>query len=75
MELKSTDYAVITAEKVTRKLLREMRNGEEITVACRDGYDMDSQKNTAYAMSKMENCKFRCKSNGLVLTVTRLNCN
>lgn len=58
-------------EKVTRERLRAMRDGEEITVTCKDGYDMDSQKNTAYAMQKMENCRFSCKSDGLKLTVTR----
>ena len=58
-------------EKVTRKRLRAMRDGEEITVTCKDGYDLDSQKNTAYAMQKMENCRFSCKADGLKLTVTR----
>lgn len=58
-------------EKVTRERLRTMRDGEQITVQCKDGYDLDSQKNTAYAMQKMENCRFACKSDGLTLTVTR----
>lgn len=58
-------------EKITRKRLREMKNGETVTVQCSDGYDLDSQKNTAYAMQKMENCRFACKSDGLTLTVTR----
>lgn len=58
-------------EKVTRERLRTMQNGEKITVQCKDGYDLDSQKNTAYAMQKMENCRFACKSDGLMLTITR----
>ena len=58
-------------EKVTRERLRALRDGEVITVQCVDGYDLDSQKNTAYAMQKMENCNFTCKVEGLILTVTR----
>ena len=58
-------------ERITRSLLRSMKDKDSITVLCIDGYDMDSQKNTAYAMQKMENCKFSCRSNGLILTVTR----
>ena len=58
-------------EKVTRERLRSMQDGEEITVTCKDGYDLDAQKNTAYAMQKMENCRFSCKADGLTLTVTR----
>ena len=58
-------------EKITRERLRAMQNGETVTVNCIDGYDLDSQKNTAYAMQKMERCKFTCKSDGLTLTVTR----
>ncbi len=60
-----------TTERVTRERLRMMKNGESITVLCTDGYDLDSQKNTAYAMQKMERCKFSCKSAGLKLTVRR----
>ena len=71
MEVKATEKATNAAEKVTRERLRAMRDGEEITVTCKDGYDMDSQKNTAYAMQKMENCRFACKSDGLQLSVTR----
>ena len=71
MEVKATEMSANAAEKVTRERLRAMRDGEEITVTCKDGYDMDSQKNTAYAMGKMENCRFACKTDGLVLTVTR----
>lgn len=58
-------------EKVTRQRLREMKDGEQITVQCKNGYDLDSQKNTAYAMKKMENCRFACKTENLTLTVTR----
>lgn len=70
-EVKATEMSANTAEKVTRERLRAMRDGEEITVICKDGYDMDSQKNTAYALGRMENCRFSCKSEGLKLTVTR----
>lgn len=60
-----------TVEKVTRERLRTMQNGDTITVKCANGYDLESQKNTAYAMQKLENCRFTCKSDGLTLTVTR----
>lgn len=59
------------AEKVTRDRLRGMKNGDTLVVQCLNGYDLDSQKNTAYAMQKMENCRFACKTDGLTLTVTR----
>ena len=62
-------------EKITRERLRALQNREQITVQCVDGYDLDSQKNTAYAMQKMENCRFACKSDGLTLTVTRYDTN
>ena len=71
MEVKATEMSANAAEKVTRERLRAMRDGEEITVTCKDGYDMDSQKNTAYAMQRMEGCKFSCKATGLTLQVTR----
>lgn len=58
-------------EKVTRERLRALRDGEAIMVIYKDGYDLDSQKNTAYAMQKMENCRFSCKVEGPILTVTR----
>ena len=48
-----------------------MKNGETLTVQCVDGYDLASQKNTAYAMAKLENCRFSCTADGLTLTVTR----
>ena len=57
--------------KITRQALRSMISGDTIEVVCTDGYDLDSQKNTAYAMQKMENCRFACKTNGLTLSVTR----
>lgn len=60
-----------TVEKVTRERLRTMQNGDTITIECANGYDLESQKNTAYAMQKLENCRFTCKSDGLTLTVTR----
>ena len=57
--------------KVTRDYLRAMQNGDTLTVTCADGYDLESQRNTAYQMSKLENCRFRCTTDGLTLTVTR----
>lgn len=74
MEKKITEMPA-KVEKITRERLRAMRDGDQITVTCADGYDMDSQKNTAYAMSKMENCRFSCKSDRLILTVTRYGIN
>jgi hypothetical protein len=71
MTQKVSEMAVKSVEKITRERLRAMRNGDTITTQCADGYDMDSQKNTAYAMQKMENCRFACKSDGLQLSVTR----
>lgn len=61
-------------ERITRDCLRAMKIGDTVVVKCKDGYDLDSQKNTAYAMQKMENCRFTCKSDGLVLTVTKHCC-
>ena len=58
-------------EKVTRERLRSLQNGETLTVQCADGYDLASQRNTAYAMGKLENCRFACTADGLKLTVTR----
>ena len=57
-------------EKITRNVLRDMKKGETITVMCANGYDLDSQKNTAYAMRKLEGRRFTCKSDGLRLAVT-----
>ena len=71
MEVKATEMSANAAEKVTRERLRAMRDGDELRVTCKDGYDLDSQKNTAYALGRMENCRFSCKSEGLKLTVTR----
>lgn len=59
-----------TTEKVTRKRLRMMQPGEMLTVQCVNGYDLDSQKNTAYAMKKLEGRSFSCRTEGLALTVT-----
>lgn len=58
-------------EKITRARLKALRDGESITVECSDGYDIDSQKNTAYNFQKMVDAKFRCTVDGLTLTVTR----
>lgn len=71
MKVKSTENMVITVDKITRERLRSMSDGEKISVLCKDGYDMESQRNTAYAFGKLENCRFSCKSEGLKLTVTR----
>lgn len=59
------------AIKVTRDRLRGLREGESIVVMCSDGYDLASQRNTAYAMQALENCVYSCRANGLQLTVTR----
>jgi hypothetical protein len=58
-------------DRITRGRLRAMRDREEITVLCTDGYDLESQKNTAYAMQKLEGCRYKCSTDGLKLTVTR----
>ena len=58
-------------EKITRERLRAMLDGDTLKVECTDGYDLDSQRNTAYAMQRMEGCKFSCKATGLTLQVTR----
>lgn len=57
--------------KITRERLRSLKDGETLTVQCADGYDLESQRNTAYAMQKLERCRFACKADGLTLTVTR----
>ena len=57
--------------RVTRDYLRAMQSGDSLTVTCADGYDLESQRNTAYQMSKLENCRFSCTTDGLTLTVTR----
>ena len=59
-------------EKITRDRLRAMKVGDTVVVTCKDGYDIESQKNTAYAMRKLENYRYSCKSDGMVLTVTRV---
>lgn len=71
MQQNEKENAATTRERITRDCLRAMRDGESITVTCRDGYDMESQKNTAYSMGKIENCRFSCRSVGLRLTVTK----
>lgn len=58
-------------ERITRDILRTLRDGDAVTVECLNGYDMDSQKNTAYAMQRMLLCRFECRTQGLRLTVTR----
>lgn len=58
-------------EKITRERLRALLDGDTLMVECADGYDLDSQRNTAYAMQRMEGCKFSCKATGLTLQVTR----
>lgn len=59
-------------EKITRDRLRSLRAGESVTVRCLDGYDLESQKNTAYALGRLESCRFSCRTDGLTLTVTKL---
>ena len=59
-----------TTDKVTRERLRAMKPGDVIVVECANGYDLDSQKNTAYAMKKLEGRAFTCRAEGLTLTVT-----
>lgn len=59
-----------TTERVTRERLRAMKGGDTLTVECANGYDLDSQKNTAYAMKKLEGRRFSCRSEGLTLIVT-----
>jgi hypothetical protein len=57
--------------KITRDILRTLRDGDAVTVECQNGYDLDSQRNTAYAMQRMLLCRFECRTQGLRLTVTR----
>jgi len=71
MMQKVSEMMVKAVEKITRERLRTLRDGETLTTRCANGYDLDSQKNTAYAMGKMENCRFSCKCEGLQLSVTR----
>lgn len=58
-------------KKITRDLLRSMPPGESVTVTCRDGYDLESQKNTAYQTGKLVNSRYGCSVKGMTLTVTR----
>lgn len=58
--------------RITRSRLRAMRDGESVVVRCVDGYDLEAQKHTAYNMQKLENCKYRCSTIGLELTVTKV---
>lgn len=58
-------------DKITRERLRVMQDGDSIQVECVDGYDLDSQRNTAYALQSKERCRYSCKTEGLTLTVTR----
>ncbi len=62
-------------DRITRSRLREMRSGESVTVTCRDGYDLESQKSIAYSLQRLEPFKFSCKTEGLQLTVTKTNNN
>ena len=62
----------MSEEKITRARLRDMAVGETITVQCKDGYDLESQRNTAYKMAVLERCKFSCTTkDGLTLSVTK----
>lgn len=60
-------------KRISRDVLREMRDGESVVTVCVNGYALDSQRNIAYRLQKMENCRFSCKSKGCELTVTRHN--
>lgn len=71
MAQKVSEMTVKTVEKVTREHLRGMRDGETLVTQCANGYDLDSQKNTAYFMQKLEGCRFTCRTEGLQLSVTR----
>lgn len=55
-------------KRISRDVLREMRDGESVVTVCVNGYALDSQRNIAYSLQKMENCCFSCKSKGLELT-------
>ena len=55
-------------EKITRERLRALQNGEQITVQCADGYDLDSQKK--HRLRYAENGKLP-----ICLQVRRLNTN
>lgn len=59
-------------DKITRDLLRKMQEGETVTVECRDGLDLNCQKNIAYQFQIIGDCKLTCKSDGLKLSVTKL---
>ena len=58
-------------KKITRDLLRSMAPGEAVTVECANGYDLESQKNTAYQTGKLVNSRYGCSVRGMTLTVTR----
>ena len=59
---------------ITRDVLRDMSDGDTISMLCKDGYEMDSKKQLAYAFQRNENCKFSCRTDGMVLNITRTNC-
>lgn len=61
----------LKVEKITRERLRNLANGDTLEVVCANGYDLDSQRNTAYALGSKEGCRFSCKADGLTLRVTR----
>ena len=48
--------------KITRDILRTLKDGDAVTVLCLDGYDLDSQKNTAYAIRDIEVSDFHVKT-------------
>lgn len=57
--------------KVTRDVLRLMKDQDVIIVECKDYYHLQAQMSSAYNLQKMENCKFKCKTSDLLLTITR----
>ena len=58
-------------KKISRALLRGLTDGQSVTVVCRDWYELDSQRSTAYTTARLEGCRFSCRAMGLTLTVTR----
>lgn len=62
----------VKKDKVTRDRLRAMSPGDVITVECANGYDLESQRNTAYQFGKCVNHRYTCSVKGLTLTITCL---
>lgn len=61
-------------EKISRDLLRSMKDGEQVSVVCADGYDLASQRSTVHDLGTLENISFstfKSGDDGLTLVVTR----